>query len=171
MMLTQERLKEILDYDTDSGVFRWRVKKARWTKIGSKTGCDNKSGHLVIRIDQKNYLCHRLAWLYIYGKWPTEQIDHINGDGCDNRICNLRQATHAQNTRNVRRHRDSESKYKGIYIDKRVGRWVAKICVNKKSIHIGIYKNEEMAAKAYDTAALKYHGEFACLNFPIRKTA
>ncbi len=94
-------------------------------------------------------------------------IDHVNQDSMDNRRANLRGATRAQNIRNRKKFSTSSvSKYKGIYRYKDKKRWIARIMFERKRIHLGIFRNEIDAAKAYDRAAIKYHGEFASLNFP-----
>lgn len=94
-------------------------------------------------------------------------IDHINHDGMDNRSANLRTATYSQNVCHRKKHSDSKfSKYKGVYRKKKNHKWEVRISFEKKQIHIGCFRNEIDAAKAYDEAAMKYHGQFACLNFP-----
>jgi len=98
-------------------------------------------------------------------------VDHINHDSVDNRKANLRPATRAQNACNRRKFRGATSKYKGVTLRKATGKWTARICIHRRSIHIGCFEKEIEAAKAYDNAARKYHGEFAALNFPeSRKT-
>ena len=93
--------------------------------------------------------------------------DHINHDGMDNRSGNLRAATHSQNMCHRKKSsRATHSKYKGIYWHKNIRKWQARIKCNKKRIELGYFRDEIEAAKAYDRAAMKYHGEFACLNFP-----
>jgi hypothetical protein len=93
-------------------------------------------------------------------------IDHINHDSMDNRQTNLRAATMAQNMRNRRKSsRSSSSKYKGVYRSKNKRKWIATIRFEGKLIYLGTFLNDIDAAKAYDEAAKKYHGEFACLNF------
>jgi hypothetical protein len=94
-------------------------------------------------------------------------VDHINNDGMDNRSANLRAATRAQNSRNRKKFpRPCSSKYKGVWWHKNALKWQAEVMFEKKRIYLGYFKNEIDAAKAYDEAAKKYHGEFACLNFP-----
>jgi len=91
-------------------------------------------------------------------------IDHINGSGLDNHKANLRPATVAQNAWNSKK-RNPRSGYKGVYFDKQKRLWRAAIVCNRKRIHLGYFKNKTDAAKAYDKAAKKYHGQFASLNF------
>ena len=94
-------------------------------------------------------------------------IDHKNGDGRDNRVANLRLATYAQNSQNRKKvSKKCGSKYKGVTFSKKLKKWRAQICFNGIKKHLGYYEDEVAAAKAYDCAALKYHGEFAKLNFP-----
>jgi len=94
-------------------------------------------------------------------------VDHINIDGMDNRSANLRAATRAQNSRNRKKFSTPcSSKYKGVSWHKSSLKWQTRIIFEKRTIHLGTFKNEIDAAKAYDEAAKKYHGEFACLNFP-----
>ena len=94
-------------------------------------------------------------------------VDHINHNGLDNRRANVRACSFAENLRNRRKYRSgTSSRYKGVNWCKRRKRWRARICLNRKEIALGQFTDEVEAAKAYDTAAKKYHGEFACLNFP-----
>jgi hypothetical protein len=96
--------------------------------------------------------------------------DHINHDGMDNRSSNLRAATHSENMCHRKKSsRATHSKYKGIYWHKNIRKWQVEIKFNKKRIHLGCFRNEIEAARAYDNAARKYHAEFACLNFPDAK--
>ena len=104
------------------------------------------------------YLMHRL----ILNASSGLEVDHINGNRLDNRRSNLRLCTHRENSRNT--YRRNNKRFKGVYYWPRDNNWRAKITVNRKTIHIGYYDTEEMAAKAYDKAALHHFGEFARLN-------
>jgi hypothetical protein len=97
----------------------------------------------------------------MHNEWPNGQIDHINGDRLDNRICNLRVASHAENQRNSRRPTANTSGIKGVSWDKRESKWQANIRVNNKMINLGRFNNKEDAAAVYRAAALRYHGDFA----------
>ena len=100
-MLTQQQLKEHLSYDYATGVFiNLRNKPGRGGGIGSVAGNSNVNGYVYIKVMGKRYMAHRLAWLYHYGEWPVNEIDHINNIKDDNRICNLRDVTHSENQQN-----------------------------------------------------------------------
>lgn len=94
------------------------------------------------------------------------EVDHINGNPFDNRRCNLRFATRMQNEQNARKiSKPCTSRYKGIYWNKRKKRWHAQIRVNRVRVHLGMFKDEEVAARKYDEAARRYFGEYARCNF------
>ena len=123
------------------------------------------------RLRRYEWFSIKLAMIYMHHELIDVAdgllIDHVNQDSMDNRRANLRGATRAQNIRNRKKFSTSSvSKYKGIYRYKDKKRWVARIMFERKRIHLGIFRNEIDAAKAYDRAAIKYHGEFASLNFP-----
>ena len=153
-MLTQSRLKELFDYFPDTGIFVRKVNRAA-TKKGDITGCLSQ-GYYRIRIDRVLYLSHRLAWLYVYGDMP-EFVDHINRITTDNRIANLRSVTKSQNQQNHGIAKHNKSGYVGVSWDKERNKWFACIRYNKKTIPLGRYADVEMAHKAYQQAASKYH--------------
>jgi hypothetical protein len=101
-MLTAERLRELLDYDPETGRFIWRKDHptAKHIKAGSVAGTKNGRGYWVIGVAGAKYVAHRLAWLYVTGEWPAHLVDHENGDRLDNRFANLREATDSQNNFN-----------------------------------------------------------------------
>lgn len=157
-MLTQERLRELLTYDKDTGIFRWRVNRRR-VCAGDIAGYQNPRGYIYVVIDREWHRAHRLAWLYVYGKMPVDQIDHINMVKSDNRINNLRQATNGQNHANACVRSDSRSGFKGV--QRRGARWLAYISKDGKQIRLGSFGTVEEASEAYNVAAEKYFGDFA----------
>lgn len=159
--LTQERLKELLDYNPDTGIFQWKIHRSQLAKVGDEAGYLGVKGYIRIRIDGKLYVAHRLAWLYLYGNFPMFLIDHINGIRNDNRISNLREATVQENARNKTITTRNKSGFKGVSWEKRRNIWVVRINTGDKYAHIGYFDNIEEAAKAYHDASVKYHGEFA----------
>jgi len=156
--ITAERLREVLHYDPDTGVFTRRV-SVRGQSAGAVAGADSKSlGYVLIGVDKRRYLAHRLAWLYVHGVWPKGQIDHINGIRNDNRPANLREATIAQNRQNQTGfRRNNASGYLGVYPDPQTGWYTAKIKINGKSHHIGSYRTAEEAHEAYRQEKIKLH--------------
>jgi len=153
--MTPERLKELVRYCPDTGVFTW-AKPRRRCRLGGKTGCVAKNGYVVIRLDDVLYLAHRLAWLYQTGNWPQEQVDHINGDRSDNRWVNLREVSNMENAQNTRKPRPgNKSGFLGVR--KENSKWLAEIKVNYKPIRIGLFDTPEEAHQAYISAKRKLH--------------
>ena len=113
-----------------------------------------QNGYCIIRLDDRLYTAHRLAWLYVHGQWPTHQLDHINGNRQDNRLCNLRPATNAENAQN-RTRKSNTSGFPGVR--KTNSKWTAEIKVNYKPIRLGRFDSPEAAYAAYLEAKRKYH--------------
>ncbi len=161
-MTTAERLRELLHYNPETGVFTWVVKR-RGVRVGAMAGTvSSTNGYRIIRLDYRAYQAHRLAWLWMVGGWPKGQIDHLNCNKVDNRWCNLREATPTQNTRNRPVRRDNRIGFKGVA--RANHRWQARIWVNGKRFHIGCFDSPEDAHNAYAAAAKEYFGEFARVN-------
>jgi hypothetical protein len=138
--LTQERLKELLSYDPGTGVFHWIARNG--AAAGSYTIRGNKKEYLRISIDGKRYQAHRLAWLYAYGEWPKDQIDHINQNGIDNSIANLREVTSKENYKNRPIPKDNKSGHIGIYWHSSMEKWAANIGINGDQISLGFFKSK-----------------------------
>ena len=154
-ILTAQRLKEVLHYDADTGLFTRLRANGRWLhkRVGSI-----KLGYLAIYVKQKSYKAHRLAWLYVHGEWPNDQIDHINGDMADNRISNLRAATHSQNRQNIHKVRsNSKSGLIGAMWDSYNNKWRSKIRFEGKCKHLGYFENAEQAHAVYIEAKRTLH--------------
>ena len=158
--LTQMRLHEVLQYEQTTGEFRWKINH-RNAPIECIAGSLNINGYHNIMIDGVSYKAHRLAWLYVYGILPKKQLDHINGVKNDNRICNLRLATHAQNQMNSSKYSNNKSGFKGVSWFGPRQKWRARSNVNKKAYLIGYYDTPEIAFAAYCQFISVYHGEFA----------
>jgi hypothetical protein len=160
-MLTAERLRECLLYNPDTGEFRWLVDRGSNAREGTGAGAINTDGYRVITLCGREYRAHRLAWLYMTGEWPADEVDHRNLIRDDNRWDNLREATPAQNKCNSSRRRHNAAGVKGVYRSRRCGRWRAVIVVHGRKIHLGYFDHINDAAAAYAEAAVQYHGEFA----------
>lgn len=161
-IITAERLREVLSYDPESGLFTWKVYRGGGSPlVGKAAGSLTKKGYINISIDRRAYRAHRLAWLYVYGEWPTCQIDHEDTVKHHNWIGNLRSATQSQNIANGRRRRNNTSGFKGVIFYRRHQKWVARICKDRKNTYLGLFHTPEEAHAAYVEAAKRLHGEFA----------
>ena len=158
--LTQERLKELLHYDEDTGVFVWRH-SSFGVNEGDIAGCENSNGYIRIKIDGQSYKSHRLAVLYCIGSWPVNQIDHIDGVRTNNSIFNLREATQTENVRNSRIFHNNTSGVKGVNWNKLKCKWQARLSTDVGRKHLGYFTTIEEADKVVRAAREKYHGEFA----------
>lgn len=158
-MLTQEKLKELLSYDPETGLFTWIKARSRRIKVGRIAGTKHCCGYTSISIDRVPMLAHRLAFLHETGSMPIE-IDHINGVRSDNRWINLRSASHAENIRNTGMFSHNSSGHRGVYLRKDTNKWQAQIKLHGKHISLGCFDNPEDAALARDTAAKQIHGDF-----------
>ncbi len=155
--MTQDKLKEILNYDEETGIFKWKISNQSSIKVGDIAGhLSKKVGYTIIGIDNEVYPAHRLAWLYVCGQLPKNEIDHINHIKDDNRICNLREVTHTENSRNQKMRKDNKSGATGVYWYEPLKKWQASIRVNNILIHLGYFKNIKDAVKARNKAKIKY---------------
>lgn len=136
--LSQCELHDALIYDSDSGIFYWK-KKGLGMREGSPAGTKTKKDYIRIRIKGRDYLAHRLAWLYVNGEMPPKQIDHINNKRDDNRISNLRCATSNENARNALMRADNTSGVKGVCFDKIRRKWVARVGINGENKQVGYF--------------------------------
>lgn len=158
MDLTQARVRELFDYK--DGFLYWRIKPSRDTVIGALCGCERNDGYRVITIEGRKYLAHRIIFFWHYGFLPRS-IDHIDRDPRNNRIENLRQATHSQNHCNRSKQKNNTSGYKGVSWISRDKKFQTKIKVGEKHIHLGYFNSAQEAHDAYIKAANKHFGEFA----------
>jgi hypothetical protein len=180
-------LRKLLDYDPETGVLTWKRRSVEWfincknpshaqaLWNGKHAGCvaltDIRHGYIRGTVLGRSVRAHRVSWALFHGDWPEMCIDHVNGDRSDNRISNLRESTKQQNAWNSTP-RSGTSKFKGVSWHKSAGKWVAQIRVhhvNGEQItarykHLGVFRTEQEAARAYDLAAVEFHGEFARTN-------
>lgn len=157
-VLTAARLRQILEYDPQTGLFRRLPGLRKHFTLSPDDwfpGARQKKGHWEIRLNERTYQTGRLAWVLMTGRWPPKQVDHINLDGLDNRWENLRLATHAENQRNAR-----PRPLKGASWHKHAQKWRAVITVDDRQIHLGYFETAEEAHDAYREASAKYHGKF-----------
>ena len=159
-MLTQERLKELLHYDPETGVFTWLIARQRVRK-GSPAGTLHKHGYWVIKVDGRSYNASRLAWLYMTGEWPKHQIDHSDLDRHNDRWSNLREATVSQNNTNRRAQKDNSCGVKWAYWSPRHRKFVGQIRINKKIISAGYFETAYEANQACLSISTKHNGKFA----------
>lgn len=155
-----ETLRALIHYDPQTGSMFWRRNMGVGGRIpaGAEAGTTKTNGYRCVRVGRKNWLAHRLAWLYVHGRWPIGDIDHINGVRADNRLCNLREATRSQNIVNS----DPRGPYpKGV--SRRHGRWCASLCVQGKRQWLGTFDFEAEAVAAVSARARELYGEFVRL--------
>ncbi len=156
-ILTQERLKELLHYNPETGIFTWKISPRANVKSGNVAGY-SAHGHIQITIDRKAYMSHRLAWLYVHGTWPIGQIDHINCIKTDNRIINLRDVSHSVNMQNIHNPQKNNScNYRGVYFFKPMNKYASRIRANGKSYFLGYFDKAEDAGMAYVKAKSNLH--------------
>lgn len=149
-------LKRYFAYDAETGLFTWnaqRTGRGIRHKIGAIAGSIDGKGYWRLHLNDFEMRAHRVAWAFVYGRWPEKQIDHINGDKLDNRIVNLREATSTQNHFNRDEQTNNTSGIKGVYWHHPTGKWRAALGMAGKQIHLGVFPSKEAAARAYRDAA------------------
>ena len=146
-MVTCQRLKEVLWYTPNTGLFIWNQSKGRY-KSGDRAGTVRPDGRLQIFIDGRPYLAHRLAWLYVHGSWPASDVDHINRNPLDNRMKNLRTVTRSENIQNSGPRKTNKSGILGVHFIKKLKKWTAQISINGNKKYLGVFNTAEEAAHA-----------------------
>lgn len=161
MEITQDYVKSLFDYDKESGDLFWKISPSKNVKIGTKAGClRKKDNYISVGINKRLYFAHVIIWLWMTGEFNKFQIDHK--DGKSNKWINLRKSDSNTNAYNQKIAKNNTSGAKGI--DWHNESWRVRIQYEGKRILIGYYDILNDAIKAYNKAALKYHGEFARLN-------
>jgi hypothetical protein len=159
--LTQKRLKDLLHYDPDTGIFICKEYRGPNAQTGDIAGCVNKQGYGQIQIDCKQYKAHRLAWLYMKGYFPKNiNIDHLDRDKTNNKFSNLRLVSQQCNVRNCGNLKNNTSGVKGVHWDNRVGKWRATIVVLNKTKDLGYYNgfSNAVCARLMAEQCLKWEG-------------
>jgi len=175
-----EMLRKLLRYEPETGKLFWRERTpdmftatearsaahscAQWnSRLAGKEAftSDGGSGYLVGHIFDRRHSAHRIIWAMHTGAWPDKHIDHVDGDPSNNRIENLREATHTENAWNRGAQENNTSGYKGVYWHKHKQKWVARIYKNRKQHHLGYFTCPKEAHAAYCKAAKELHGEYA----------
>lgn len=155
--MKQDELKKHLLYNPLTGIFTRKVSSGG-ILAGEIAGGLDPQGYHVITVNGKKYGAHRLAWLYMHSYFPPEHTDHINGVRNDNRICNLRVASHAENLQNqIKPRADNTSGFLGVSLHKPSARWRATIRINGKTTHLGYYPTPELASGSYLASKRQHH--------------
>jgi hypothetical protein len=147
-MITQAELKQILHYDPETGIFRWRYSVAQRVKPWDVAGSKDKKGYMITTIKCKAVTLHRLAWLYMTGVWPKNQIDHIDGVQSNNSWNNLREATAKQNRENLCLAKNNTSGFRGVSFAADRKKWIAQVKHNGTQLNLGYFDTVEEAAQA-----------------------
>lgn len=157
--ITASELSSVLNYNPDTGVLRWTRRVANNVFAGMEAGTRNGQGYMVFMYRRTQLQAHRVAWALTHGDWPQLSIDHINGNRADNRLCNLREATHQQNCCNRGPAPSNKCGLKGVRLKR--GKWEACIWTGGRSVYLGRYESPEEAHTAYSKEATRLFGEFA----------
>lgn len=151
--ITADEARALFQYDPENG---------QLSREGGVAGyVDKSNGYRSVRVRGRKYKAHRLAWLIVHGDWPSDFLDHINGDRDDNRLVNLRECSNAENLRNTGAYRCNKTGYKGVSLHKRDRKYYANIRVDGRLRFLGSYATALEAHAAYCEAAAKLHGDFA----------
>lgn len=168
-LITPEDLRKLVHYDPETGELQWRERSLEWFKSRRSCKVWNKryswkpcfnvpgsDGYGHGRVMGNNLLGHRVAWAVHFGKWPDGQIDHINGDRIDNRLCNLRVVEPGANSRNRKRTVLNTSGVAGVHFNKKQQVWIATINHNGRPVHLGCFKHFPDAVSVRKEAEVKY---------------
>lgn len=148
-MITQQRLKELARYNPVTGELLWIKQMGSRGNVGAQIGTDNGNGYRRGYIDKRRYYIHHLVWVYVYGEWPLDEIDHKDGNGFNNRIDNLRLATHAENGQNQALRKTNTSGKHGVSWNKLHSQWESYIWIRGKKKYLGLFSDLKSAGEAY----------------------
>jgi hypothetical protein len=159
-LISGKRLRELLSYDPETGLWEWIVPRPGSRKSREAGTLNKVDGYRRIMIDGRLYLAHVLAWFWMTGEWPEDEVDHRDTDRANTRWENLRDATHAQNQWNANKRQDNTSGFKGVSYHRPSGKWWARLGVNGKRHSLGLHDTREAAHAAVVRAGEEFHGEF-----------
>lgn len=155
-MLTAEEAKRLLSYDPETGILTWRVSLSNRVKVGDAAACKDSRGYSQVKIKGNLYRIHRIIMLMVNGVFPPSDIDHVNRNRSDNRLCNLRCVTRSENMRNAKKPSNNTSGYVGVRWNKRLSKWEARIKANGKHIYLGCFNGIKDAIAARKAAEIKF---------------
>ena len=154
-VISAQEVRDLFNYDSETGLMTRKLKRGKCF-VGDAVGSADMHGYLTVRVGVRSYKVHRIIWLHAYGHWPSGDVDHINGERSDNRLSNLRDVCRASNLQNQRKAKNNKSTgVLGVYPDK--ARFCAKISINNKSKHLGMFDTVEDAHAAYVAAKREMH--------------
>jgi len=159
-LISHEELLRVLVYNSETGIFKWKVKPSAKVKIGATAGTPHNSGYICVMIYGVHYMAHRLAWFHYYGVWPTHLIDHRDTIKTNNWISNLREASYTENLFNTTKRCSNTSGYRGVYFNKQLGKYIASSTISGNRVHLGCFVTPELASEAYQMFVKEYHGQF-----------
>lgn len=165
-----KQVRDLFDYDAHTGILTRRVYRhgGKGPPIYGRlaTTHDKSTGYLKCNVENRNWLAHRVIWLWVTGEWPTSNIDHDDTDKTNNRWKNLRVATQSQNIGNSKHRINNTSGYKGVFFceGNKTNPWRAVISAHGQTHHLGYFSDQMLAVAAYDHAAIRLFGEFARAN-------
>lgn len=162
--LSADKFRELFRYDPETGSLARLARAGGRACQAGHAGYVDPRGYPRVQINRRSHLVHRLAFLYMTGRWPDGDVDHIDGNTGNNKWSNLRIATKAQNLANAKRSKHNTSGFKGVYFRSDRQKWCAEIRTERRRIWLGVYETREEAVSVRKTATTKYHGEFARLS-------
>jgi hypothetical protein len=162
LQIDVKKLREVFCYDPETGVLTNRVSRKGGGKKGAISGCSRHDGYLIVRVENKLLLGHRVIWALHYGQWPDCDIDHVNQDKSDNRITNLRLSNKSNNSLNRGRRADNKSGVKNVSWNKPCGKWDVRMKVNGIQKCFGLFDSLDEAREVATKGRMEMHGEFVC---------
>ncbi len=155
--INQSRLKKLLSYNSKTGIFTNLTNRSSMARKGCVSGCKIPNGYIVISLDHKQYFAHRLAFLYMEGYMPENQVDHINRIKHSNKWENLREVSRSCNAKNSKKRSDNKSGITGVSWFKRDEKWSVRIKIKDRYLHVGLFENKIEAAEARWNVEKKYN--------------